>query len=62
MGWSMTMPSPHDPVASGLEHAQKRVQEQVRVVERLRTDGCDTLSAERLLDIYRQVVDALRNE
>ncbi len=43
------------------EHAQKRVKEQIRFIEKLKAEGRDTESAERLLTTYRELLDALTN-
>ena len=43
------------------ELAQKRVDDQVLLIEQLHKEGSDTQSAERLLAIYREVLDALKD-
>ena len=44
-----------------LEDAQRRVEEQTRVVQELKADGRSPMLAERLLETYRDVLTALRN-
>jgi hypothetical protein len=44
---------------SAIKHAEKRVEDQISVVEKLKAEGRETIMAERLLETYREVLDAL---
>lgn len=45
---------------TGAEYAQRRIDEQERVVDKLKAEGEDTRAAERLLAIYRDLLAALK--